>query len=95
MKALLATTLSITLLTLGGCASGPTVASYGMGSDSAAIKDGRNQGAAILTDAELAQHRRQRANVAEEMQLEQAKQNRTLNNILLPFTVARGIGILR
>jgi len=29
------------------------------------------------------------------MQLEQAKQNRTLNNILLPFTVARGIGILR
>ena len=95
MKTTLLATLSLSLLLLGGCATSPSVASYGPGSDSAYIKDNRNQRNALLSDAELAQHRRQRQNVLEEEELEKVKQQRTVDNLALPFDVARRIGILR
>ena len=58
---------------IASTACAPTVASYGAGSDSAAIRTGRNRSDAILTEAELEQHRRQRTNVSEEMDLEAKK----------------------
>ncbi len=86
--------LSLIVMTLGtGCATNPTVAQYAMGDDSAAIKAGRNRREAVLSDAELAQHRRQRQNVSEEMALEEQKRQRTINNIAAPFDMARRIGI--
>lgn len=64
---------------LTGC-TGPTVASLGMGSDSAAIRSARNREDAVISEAELAQHRRQRQNVSEEMDLEQKKTGNMLQN---------------
>lgn len=92
-QALLASLAAGFILT--GCATSPTVAQYGMGDDSAAIKGGRNRREAILSDSELAQHRRQRQNVSEEMSLEEQKRRRTIDNIAMPFDIARRIGILR
>ena len=62
---------------LAGCAAPPTVANYGIGSDSAAIRAGRNRSDAIITQSELDQHRRQRTNVSEEMDLEAKKRRAT------------------
>ncbi len=91
MKIITLASLSLGMLTLGGCAAGPSVASMGPGSDAAYIKDNRNRAAAITSDAELAQHRRQRQNTLEEMQLEKAKQDRTIDAIKMPFEILRAI----
>ncbi len=64
---------------LTGC-TGPSVASLGMGSDSAAIRSARNREDAVISEAELTQHRRQRQNVSEEMDLEQKKTGNMLQN---------------
>lgn len=60
-------------LMLGACATGGSVGDYAMGDDSAAIKAGRNRASAQVSRAELAQHRRQRTNVSEELDLEAKK----------------------
>jgi len=86
-------TLIVLFSALVGCQTSPTVARYGMGDDSAAIKGSRNRQQAIVTDSELDQHRRQRANVAEEMDLEEKKRQRTLNNLATPADAVRRIGI--
>lgn len=63
---------------LAGCAtttakSGSTVADYEIGDDSTVIKKGRNRASAQLSRSELEQHRRQRTNVSEELDLEAKK----------------------
>lgn len=62
---------------LSGCMAtgggGSSVGDYAMGDDSATIKKGRNRASAQVSRAELAQHRRQRANVSEELDLEDKK----------------------
>ena len=55
---------------LAACASESSVANYAIGDDSVAIKAGRNRAEAQISCAELAQHRRQRQNVSEELALE-------------------------
>ena len=55
------------------CASENSVGNYAIGDDSAAIKAGRNRAEARISRAELAQHRRQRQNVSEELALEREK----------------------
>jgi hypothetical protein len=52
-----------------------------MGSDSAAIRSARNREDAVISEAELQQHRRQRQNVSEEMALEHQKRYQTLQNM--------------
>ena len=58
---------------LAACVSESSVANYAIGDDSAAIKAGRNRAEARISRAELAQHRRQRQNVSEELALEREK----------------------
>ena len=58
---------------LAACASENSVGNYAIGDDSAAIKAGRNRAEARISRAELAQHRRQRQNVSEEVALEREK----------------------
>ena len=58
---------------LAGCATGGSVGDYAMGDDSAAIKKGRNRASAQVSQAELTQHRRQRTNTSEELDLEAKK----------------------
>ena len=58
---------------LAACASENSVGNYAIGDDSAAIKAGRNRAEARISRAELAQHRRQRQNVSEELALEREK----------------------
>ena len=72
--------LAIIVPALTGC-TGPSVASLGMGSDSAAIRSARNREDAVISEAELQQHRRQRQNVSEEMDLEQKKTGHMLQNV--------------
>lgn len=67
------TALSLAAFILTGCATGGSVGDYGIGDDSAAIKAGRNKESAQLSRAELEQHRRQRTNVSEELDLESKK----------------------
>ena len=55
---------------LAACASENSVGNYAIGDDSAAIKAGRNRAEARISRAELAQHRRHRQNVSEELALE-------------------------
>ncbi len=52
---------------LAGCAAGGGIGEYGMGDDSAAIKAARNRESARVSRAELEQHRRQRTNASEEI----------------------------
>ena len=93
----------ITTVLLTGCvASGPSVGDYAIGDDSAAIKGGRNKASAQLTKAELDQHRRQRTNVSEELDLEAKKRQnsqekvngglRTANGFLNVLGNIRGVG---
>lgn len=73
---------AITVFLLAGCvASGPSVGDYAIGDDSAAIKGGRNRKEAQLTKAELEQHRRQRTNVSEEMDLEAKKRQNSQEKV--------------
>lgn len=58
---------------LAACASENSVGNYAIGDDSAAIKAGRNRAEARISRAELAQYRRQRQNVSEELALEREK----------------------
>ena len=58
---------------LAACASENSVGNYAIGDDSAAIKAGRNRAEARISRAELAQHRRQRQNVSEELAVEREK----------------------
>lgn len=62
---------------LSGCmattSGGGSVGDYAIGDDSTAIKQGRNRASAQLSRAELEQHRRQRTNVSEELDLESKK----------------------
>ena len=58
------------VIALSACTSNGSVSNYAIGDDSAAIKAGRNRAEAQLSRAELEQHRRQRANVSEELALE-------------------------
>ena len=70
---LIVLTASAVLLT--GCATGGSVGDMAIGDDSTAIKAGRNRAEAQLSRAELEQHRRQRTNVSEELDLEQKKRS--------------------
>lgn len=64
----------LTSIIAAGCAApGSSVGDLAVGDDSAAIKAGRNRASAQLSRAELEQHRRQRANVSEELALEREK----------------------
>ena len=66
--------LVLTAFIATGCTtSGSSVGDIAIGSDSAAIKACRNRKEAQLSRAELEQHRRQRANVSEELALEREK----------------------
>jgi hypothetical protein len=60
-----------------------------MGSDSAAIRSARNREDAVISEAEIKQHRRQRQNVSEEMDLEQKKTGNMLQNL---STVTGAVG---
>jgi hypothetical protein len=72
----------VTAVLLTGCvASGPSVGDYAIGDDSAAIKGGRNKASAQLTKAELDQHRRQRTNVSEELDLEAKKRQNSQEKV--------------
>lgn len=88
MKNLLwAAMLSAVVLT--GCATGGSVGDYAMGDDSAAVKAGRNRASAQLSRAELEQHRRQRANVSEELDLEAKKRRNKREEISGTMGTAR------
>ena len=72
----------VAALMLAGCvSSGPSVGDYAIGDDSAAIKGGRNRKEAQLTKAGLEQHRRQRTNVSEEMDLEAKKRQNSQEKV--------------
>lgn len=86
--------LLLAIATLFSCATGgpPTAGQYAMGSDSAAIKGARNQRASITSQAELNQHRTQRQNVSEEMDLDEKKRSSSLSPLR---TVSEGAGLVR
>lgn len=65
--------VAVSAALLSACASDNSVSNYAIGDDSAAIKSGRNRAEAQISRAELAQHRRQRQNVSEELALEREK----------------------
>lgn len=68
---------------------------YAIGDDSAAIKGGRNKASAQLTKAELDQHRRQRTNVSEEMDLEKQKRRNSQEKVNGGMNTAAGaLGLL-
>lgn len=74
-------TLAVAFVLSGCVASGPSVGDYAIGDDSAAIKGGRNRASAQITKAEIEQHRRQRANVSEELDLESKKRNNSQEKV--------------
>lgn len=76
---LIVLTASAVLLT--GCATGGSVGDMAIGDDSTAVKAGRNRAEAQLSRAELEQHRRQRTNVSEEIDLESKKRQNKRNEI--------------
>lgn len=77
MKKQLSMIVLASTVLLGGCmattSGGGSVGDYAIGDDSTAIKKGRNRASAQLSRAELEQHRRQRTNVSEELDLEAKK----------------------
>lgn len=92
------TLFSATLLC--GCATttagGGGVGDYAMGDDSAAIKKGRNRKSAQISRAELEQHRRQRTNTSEEIDLEAKKRSNKRDEIEGSMgTANRGINLIR
>ena len=94
MNKLLWTLLTASVL-LTGCATGGSVGDYAMGDDSAAIKGGRNKASAQLSRAELDQHRRQRTNVSEELDLESKKRQNKQDEIRGTMgTVGQGVGLV-
>lgn len=73
MKKTIAVLLLSSMVVTGCTTQGNSVGDMAIGDDSAAIKAGRNRASARLSRAELEQHRRQRANVSEELALEREK----------------------
>lgn len=69
MKARFPLLLVSSVIALTGCAASGGIGEYGMGDESAAIKSARNRDSARVSRAELDQHRRQRANASEEIDL--------------------------
>ena len=88
--------LLLTSFVITGCsAPGGSVGDLAIGSDSAAIKAGRNRESAQLSRAELEQHRRQRTNVSEELALEREKRANAHNAVRENLTTgAATIGII-
>ena len=91
---LIVLTASAVLLT--GCATGGSVGDMAIGDDSTAVKAGRNRAEAQLSRSELEQHRRQRTNVSEELDLEQKKRSNkqqqvggAMGTVILPFLMDR------
>ena len=66
---LLAATLGLSACVTGG----PTVGNYAMGDDSAVLNASRNRAESQVSRAELEQHRRQRTDVSEELDLAEKK----------------------
>ena len=80
---------------LAACASPNSVGNYAIGDDSAAISAGRNRAEAQVSRAQLEQHRRQRANVSEEIDLERKKRKNQHEGIRDTMgTAAGGIGLI-
>ena len=73
MKLTVAAVLSVFLLSACVSDGGLGVGDYAMGDDSAAINAGRNRAEAQVSRAQLEQHRRQRTNVSEEIDLAEKK----------------------
>lgn len=89
------TALLLAAFVLTGCATGGSVGDLAIGDDSAAIKAGRNRASAQLSRAELEQHRRQRANVSEELALEREKRANKRDQINGAMgTAAAGVGLI-
>ena len=86
----------IIAMTLGACAApGQSVGDYAIGDDNAAINAGRNRKEAQLTRAQLEQHRRQRANVSEELALEREKRANKHDSIRQGMGTAAGaVGLI-
>ena len=86
----------IITMTLGACAApGQSVGDYAIGDDNAAINVGRNRKEAQLTRAQLEQHRRQRANVSEELALEREKRANKHDSIRQGMGTAAGaVGLI-
>ncbi|ASP16387.1 NGK_0946 family protein [Neisseria sp. 23W00296] len=86
----------IIAMTLGACAApGQSVGDYAIGDDNAAINAGRNRKEAQLSRAQLEQHRRQRANVSEELALEREKRANKHDSIRQTMgTAAAGAGLI-
>ena len=85
---------------LGGCTAtgsgGGSVGDYAIGDDSAAIKKGRNRASAQISRAELEQHRRQRANASEELDLEAKKRHNKRDEIDGTLgTANKGVDLIR
>lgn len=76
-KAVLLTLATLTSL-LASCATGgaPLVGQYASGDDTRALQERRNR--TTLTHSELDQHRRQRQDVSEEMDLDEKKRRSRL-----------------
>ncbi len=77
-----------------GCVAtpaGPSVGSYGAGSDAAYLNASRGRADAQMTAAQAEQYRRQRQSVSEELDLEQKKRANTINNT---NGILQGIGTI-
>ncbi len=88
----LACSVVISSALLSGCVATPpgqSVASLGMGSDSAAINAGRGRADAQMTRAQAEQYSRQQQIVSQEMALEQQKRQNTINNTR---SMVQGVG---
>lgn len=80
---------------LSACTSPNSVGNLAIGDDSAAINAGRNRAEAQVSRSQLEQHRRQRANTAEELALEREKRRNKHEGIRETMgTAAGGLGIL-
>lgn len=88
--------LLLTSFVITGCsAPGGSVGDLAIGSDSAAIKAGRNRESAQLSRAELEQHRRQRTNVSEELALEREKRQDKRDQVNgVMGTAANAVGLI-
>lgn len=95
MKKLLITT-SLAAMLLTGCATGGGgVGDYAMGDDSAALSSARNRREAQVSRAQLDQHRRQRTDVSEEIDLQDKKRRAKKAEIDGSMdTVRQGVGTI-
>ena len=83
-------------LALSACTSpGQSVGDYAIGDDNAAINAGRNRKEAQISRAQLELHRRQRANVSEELALEREKRANRHDSIRQGMGTAAGaVGLI-